>query len=165
MAKSLKSGEESGRYRPNVALLLLNKKGELLVCERIGSKGAWQFPQGGVDKGEGMVEALYRETREEIGLQQKDYKLIDVKAGYRYKYPAKVRARKLKKHNSIGQEQTYFLCRLKGGERPIDVNQSTPEFQDYKWIKPEEFQLSWLPRFKKKLYKKVMKDFFSVDLK
>ena len=51
------------KFRPNVAAIILNKKGEILVCERKNDLGAWQFPQGGVDGDETRVEALEREIR------------------------------------------------------------------------------------------------------
>ncbi|MCH2331163.1 MAG: NUDIX domain-containing protein [Roseibacillus sp.] len=38
-------------YRPNVALLLLDDRDHLLICERMNLEGAWQFPQGGIDEG------------------------------------------------------------------------------------------------------------------
>ena len=34
----------------------------------------------------------------------------------------------------------------------------------YRWIMPEEFDLDWLPEFKRDVYRQVMKDFFSVEL-
>ena len=42
------------RYRPNVAAIIVNGDGNLLICERSNVPGAWQFPQGGVDDGESM---------------------------------------------------------------------------------------------------------------
>ena len=50
------------RYRANVAALVLNPAGGLLICERATIAGAWQFPQGGVDPGESPEEALFREV-------------------------------------------------------------------------------------------------------
>ena len=151
-------------YRPNVAALFLNRKGRLLVCERWNVKGSWQFPQGGVDPGESLDEALYREVEEEIGLQPQHYKVVDQKGGYRYMYPKRVRWRKLRKHGNHGQEQTYYLCRLKRSAPEINVHQKPPEFGDYQWIKPEEFRIEWLPEFKHEVYRQVMKDFFSVKI-
>jgi len=152
------------RYRPNVAALMINADGALLICERTTIPGAWQFPQGGVDDGEGTKEALYREVEEEIGLRKKHYDIIDQKNGYRYLYPPNVRQKKLKKHGNHGQEQTYFLCRLKSGAPEININQSPQEFCAYRWIAPKEFDLDWLPSFKHEVYREVMKDFFGISL-
>lgn len=152
------------RYRPNVAALVVNQQGMLLVCERANVPGAWQFPQGGVDPGESLREALHREIREEIGLSPGHYEVLGKREGYRYLYPPDVRSRKLRKHGSHGQEQTYFLIRLKAKAPEIDVNQKPREFRDHQWIKPEDFRIDWLPEFKRDVYREVMRDFFQVAL-
>jgi putative (di)nucleoside polyphosphate hydrolase len=152
------------RYRPNVAALMVNADGNLLICERTGVPGAWQFPQGGVDAGESMEEALFREVQEEIGIGKSHYEIIDQRDGYRYLYPPDVRAKKVRKHGNHGQEQTYFLCKLKPTAPPIDVNQTPQEFGAYRWIVPDEFDLDWLPLFKHEVYRSVMADFFGISL-
>lgn len=152
------------RYRPNVAALMINEYGSLLICERTTIPGAWQFPQGGVDDGEETEEALFREVREEIGLESDHYEIVRRKDGYRYLYPPDVRAKKIRKHGNHGQEQTYFLCKLRPNAPQIDVMQNPQEFSGYRWIEPEEFDLDWLPCFKHEVYREVMKDFFGIDL-
>jgi putative (di)nucleoside polyphosphate hydrolase len=152
------------RYRPNVAALVVNPEGSLLICERATVPGAWQFPQGGVDAGESEEEALFREVREEIGLLPEHYEVISQREGYRYLYPFEVREKKLRKHGNHGQEQTYFLCNLREGAPAIDVNQKPCEFCGYRWIPPAEFDLEWLPAFKRDVYREVMRDFFEIEL-
>ena len=152
------------KYRPNVAALVVNEEGNLLICERWTIPGAWQFPQGGVDAGESLEQALYREVREEVGLDAKHYEIIDRRDGYRYLYPAHVRGKKLRKHGNHGQEQTYFLCHLKPDAPPVNVNQKQREFRAYRWIPPEEFELDWLPAFKHDVYREVMRDFFKIEI-
>lgn len=152
------------RYRPNVAALMVNPDGALLICERANIPCAWQFPQGGVDAGESPEEALHREVREEIGLNPAHYDVIDRRSGYRYLYPPDVRGRKLRKHGNHGQEQTYFLCRVHPEAPPVNVDQKPREFRAFRWIPPGEFDLDWLPPFKRDVYRQVMRDFFSVRL-
>ncbi|MFU8893654.1 MAG: NUDIX domain-containing protein [Luteolibacter sp.] len=152
------------RYRPNVAALIVNPSGNLLICERAGVPGAWQFPQGGVDEGESAINALYREVREEIGLLPQHYQVLSERDGYRYLYPEEVRLKKLKRHGSHGQEQTYFLCLLEPGAPPVDVDQKPREFQAYRWIFPDEFDLDWVPNFKREVYRQVIRDFFRIKL-
>jgi putative (di)nucleoside polyphosphate hydrolase len=152
------------RYRPNVAALMVNPAGNLLICERSTLRGAWQFPQGGVDAGESLEQALFREVLEEIGLDPRHYEVIARREGYRYLYPEGVRHKKVRKHGNHGQEQTYFLCQLKSSAPEVNVNQKPREFRAYRWILPEEFDLDWLPNFKRDVYREVMRDFFEVEL-
>ena len=152
------------RFRPNVAALVVRDDGRLLICERWQVPGAWQFPQGGVDPGESPLDALFREVREEIGLRRKDYEVVESKPGYRYLYPEEIRRRKARKHGCQGQEQEYFLCRLRPGAPDVDTNQKPREFSRHRWILPDEFDLDWLPDFKREVYREVLRDFFRVDV-
>jgi putative (di)nucleoside polyphosphate hydrolase len=152
------------RYRSNVAALIVREDGSLLICERWTIPGAWQFPQGGVDPGETLEQALFREVKEEIGIGPKHYRILTKRTGYRYLYPEATRQKKLRKHGNQGQEQTYFLCELNPDAPPVDVNQKPREFRAYRWIDPSEFDLDWLPPFKRDVYRQVMLDFFDVTL-
>ena len=150
-------------YRPNVAALMVNERGRLLVCERFKVPGAWQFPQGGVDEGEEPDQALLREVEEEVGFSPNHYTVEKSRGGYRYDFPSWVQKPTHKNH-FVGQEQTYYLCRMKEGAPPVNLMQEPREFSQSRWIYPEEFSLDWLPDFKKETYRAVMKDFFGVDL-
>ena len=148
--------------RPNVALLLLDRDDLLLVCERSRISGAWQFPQGGVDKGESLEEALLREVEEEIGLPPGSYEIERSAGGYRYFYPEGMVKKKTGWYD--GQEQTYYLCRLGADAPALDLSSKSKEFTNYKWIRPEDFSIKWLPPFKHEVYREVMQDFFGVEL-
>lgn len=147
-------------YRPNVAAILIRDDDRILIAERMSFRGAWQFPQGGVDDGESLEQALFREVEEEIGVKRKAIQILSQRGGYRYAFPKG----RLKYGIYGGQEQTYFLCRFLGSESDIDLKTSHQEFADWKWILPAEFSLDWLPKFKKPVYQAVFRDFFSVEL-
>lgn len=151
------------RYRPNVAALITRSDGDLLICERWQVPGAWQFPQGGIDPGETAEQALYREVYEEIGLAPQDYEIRRTQGGYRYLYPPSVRRKKVRKHGCHGQEQQYFLCRLRRDDVTIDTCQRPREFARHEWIAPRDFDLVWLPDFKREVYRQVLRDFFDVE--
>jgi putative (di)nucleoside polyphosphate hydrolase len=111
-----------------------------------------------------LEQALYREVREEVGLAASHYEVIQRREGYRYLYPVEARDKKVRKHGGHGQEQTYFLCKLKPEAPPVNVDQKQREFRAYRWILPAEFDLDWLPDFKRDVYREVMRDFFQVKL-
>ena len=46
----------------------------------------------------------------------------------------------------------------------MNVRQKQQEFGAYRWILPAEFDLDWLPAFKREVYREVMRDFFQVEL-
>jgi putative (di)nucleoside polyphosphate hydrolase len=147
-------------YRPCVAALVENAAGLLLVAERQDIPESWQFPQGGIDPGETPRIALIRELGEELSLQPQDVEVLEEKGGYRYDFPAKHR----RWGKYLGQEQTYFRCRLLSPDSAINLETAHPEFRSWKWIRPEEFRIKWLPPFKRPVYEAVLRDFYGVDL-
>jgi putative (di)nucleoside polyphosphate hydrolase len=146
-------------YRPNVAAILQRADGDIFVAERVNNEGAWQFPQGGIDDGENAEQALFRELEEEIGVKRELLEIALVREGYRYAF-AKGR---LKYGIYGGQEQTYFLCRFLGEDKDFNINATHREFAGFKWIKPSEFKMDWVPKFKRALYRQVMLDFFGIE--
>jgi putative (di)nucleoside polyphosphate hydrolase len=149
------------KFRPCVAALIVNAEGKLMVCERRDFANSWQFPQGGRDHGETPREALARELWEEISLLPASYDIEQERPGYIYRFPVKHRRR----GRYVGQKQVYFLCRFKGPDSLIDLATKQPEFRSWMWIEPAEFDLQWLPDFKREVYHKVIKDFFNVEPK
>jgi len=151
-----------GRYRPNVAGILQREDGKILVAERAEIPEAWQFPQGGIDEGEGELEALHRELEEELGVPPSRYEVVGCRNGYRYAFPEGHR----KRPDWIGQEQSYYLCRYLGPGRldEFTLQGEHEEFSRVQWIRPGEFRLAWLPDFKRAVYEQVFADFFGVAL-
>ena len=54
-------------YRANVGIVIMNADRQVFLGGRARARG-WQFPQGGIRRGERPEEALYRELAEEVGL-------------------------------------------------------------------------------------------------
>jgi putative (di)nucleoside polyphosphate hydrolase len=48
------------------------------------------------------------------------------------------------------------------GAPAVNVDQPGREFSAYRWIEPLEFDLDWLPAFKRDVYRQVLWDFFQV---
>ncbi|GBC75588.1 Nucleoside triphosphatase NudI [archaeon HR06] len=64
---------------PAVGALILNKEKILLVKRRfMPSAGKWSIPGGLIEVGESLVEALKREVKEELNLEVKEYKFLDI---------------------------------------------------------------------------------------
>lgn len=147
-------------YRPNVAALIERDNGEIFIAERLGVKGAWQFPQGGVDAGESLETAFYRELEEEIGVKPELVDVLEIRSGYRYAFPKG----RLKYGIYGGQEQTYYRCRFLGKDTDIRLDAHQREFSRWRWIQPALFQLAWVPKFKREVYRQLFLDFYQMDL-
>ena len=158
MSHTVFAAEPGLNYHPNVAAILRNSRGEILVCERIDTRGAWQFPQGGIDPGETPEEALRREVWEEISVRD-GYRIADRKGPYRYLYP-----NGSTKRGYHGKEQEYFLLDYTGDPGAIDLATKHPEFRQSRWISPGDFDIKWLPKMKQAVYRAVLDDFFGVKI-
>jgi putative (di)nucleoside polyphosphate hydrolase len=145
------------RYRSNVGAIIKRADGKILIGERSNVAGAWQFPQGGVKKSEAAREALARELQEEAFLAPSDYRVIDSKGPYRYLLPPG-----RTKEGFDGQKQTYFLIELTRADSNIAADTEQPEFVQFRWIEPSEFQIDWVPEFKQGVYRQVFFDFFGI---
>ena len=56
--------------RNGVGIVLLNHENKVFVGKRIDNpKNFWQMPQGGVDEGEDLISAAYRELEEETSIK------------------------------------------------------------------------------------------------
>lgn len=153
-------GKDGKNYRPNVAAIVLSakypEKCEIFIASRTDVDNAWQFPQGGIDKGETAHEALYRELEEEIGTRD-----VQVIAEYpqwvSYDFPPAI-AKKMEPYD--GQIQKYYLVKLNSGAT-IDINtHHTPEFSEYKFV-PTKNIYDYITFFKRTVYKQVLKYFKS----
>lgn len=144
-------------YRPNVAMIIVSnnypKKKEIFIAQRNDLSDVWQFPQGGIDKGEEVLEALFREMEEEIGTSKAKI-IAEYPKWLSYDFPPKI-AKNMKPYK--GQRQRYFLMKLKKSAK-IDIETKHPEFSDFKFVKLDEV-LSMSASFKKDVYKKVIKYF------
>lgn len=147
-------------YRPAIAAILQDRAGRILICERSDTPGAWQFPQGGLESGETPAAALAREVLEEIALPRAAYSITAVRGPYRYRFPAG-----LTKKGFRGQAHHYFLLRLRGQKGLINTSAANGEFRQARWIRPEEFDLTWLPPMKRRAYRRVLHDFFGLKVR
>lgn len=142
-----------GLYRQNVGIVLCNNKNLVLWCERKDLHGQWQFPQGGIEKGETIVEAARRELQEETSVTS--VKLVaQIDAPLKYDFPPDVAARFKKK----GQVMCWVLFRFEGSESEINLKTKEPEFRDWMWVDIDETTKK-IVEFKKDVYSKMVEYF------
>lgn len=145
-------------YRLNVGIILLNASNRLFWGKRVGHD-AWQFPQGGLGTGETLTEAMFRELREEVGLEPKDVEIVAVtKRWHNYRLPKQF-LRTNSKPLVIGQKQKWYLLRILCSDQKIRLDLSdSPEFDSWRWIDFSEPQKHVI-FFKKQVYVQVLKEF------
>ncbi|HEX5805016.1 MAG TPA: RNA pyrophosphohydrolase [Macromonas sp.] len=120
-------------FRPNVGIILLNQRNQVFWGKRIRTH-SWQFPQGGIDRGESPEQAMYRELHEEVGLRPEHVSIVArTRDWLRYEVPDRYIRRDARGHYK-GQKQIWFLLRLMGGDWNLNLRATNhPEFDAWRW--------------------------------
>ncbi len=146
---------DSKGYRPNVGIILCNDEGRVFWAKRVGMD-SWQFPQGGIHPNEDPKDAMFRELREETGLETVHVQIIGrTRYWLHYKLPNRY-IRKKSLPLCIGQKQIWYLLRLTADESSFRFDcAENPEFDGWRWVD------YWAPLkdvvfFKRKVYRKAM---------
>lgn len=144
-------------YRLNVGIILVNDSGRVFWGRRHGHD-AWQFPQGGLAQGETALDAMFRELREEVGLDKEDIEVLgSTRRWLKYRLP-----KQYLRHGSeplvIGQKQKWYLLRLVASEQKVRLDLSdSPEFDSWRWIDYNEPPAQVI-FFKRQVYAQAMKE-------
>lgn len=133
-------------FRNNAVAIAVNSENKILLCKRISAPpkngqsknhldNYWQFPQGGLDKGEEIVSGARRELYEETGIKSAEFLGI---ANYEHSYEWLNGGRPVVFNTRVfkGQEQQTVFFRFTGQEPEIQVDGI--EFEEYAWLTPEE---------------------------
>lgn len=150
--------DEKG-YRQNVGIVLINTERQVLWAKRTRQESAWQFPQGGVNEGEALQDALFRELKEELGLDPQDVQVLgETKDWLSYAIPRKYQRRSTK-FSCRGQRQKWFLLQLIVDDSKIRLDDCEyPEFDDWCWV-DYWYPIDHVIDFKRDVYTKVLKEF------
>lgn len=150
------------RYRPNVGVVLFNRRGKAFFGRRISDfadfgedKDAfrWQFPQGGIDENEDIIDAAFRELKEETGVSSA--RLLTLTPGWlAYDFPAGYQKKKW-----IGQRQKWAAMLFEGADAEINLAADDhQEFDEWRWGEIEEAPHLIVP-FKRKVYEELAQSF------
>lgn len=139
-------------YRLNICIVLCNANGQVLIAQRNDGRNNWQFPQGGIKKGESAIQAMYRELNEEVGLKPSDAHIVThTSRWFRYRIPE---SRRPAMSKTVGQKQRWFLLSMLSRDCAIDLDSDEleSEFVRWQWVDFWE-PLHRIVRFKRHVYR------------
>jgi ADP-ribose pyrophosphatase YjhB (NUDIX family) len=125
---------------PSVAVLPADEAGRVLLAWQAGHRTGWSTVGGAVDPGESPAEAAVREAREEIGVEIRLDRLLDVLGGpdYEVTYP--------NGDHTAYVAAVYEATIVAGTPAPADG-----ELSDVAWFTREELASAPLSRFTRAL--------------
>ena len=155
-------------YRQNVGIIVIKNK-LIFAGFRIempeNCTTAWQVPQGGIDVGEDVITAGYRELYEETGITKEKVKLITIlPETFKYDFTPDVIERLKERNKKInytgklykGQEQHWIVFEFLGNDKDVNLKstQEPQEFSKFDW-KTADFLVNNVFEMKKEVYQKV----------
>ena len=153
------SQDPLARHRPNVGVVLFHRDGRVWLGRRNQQPPPynWQFPQGGVDEGEDLLDAARRELAEETGVTSAN--LLGRTDGWiSYDFPPEVAGSKMAR-GWMGQKQVWFAFLFTGDESEIDLEaHGEVEFDSWRWGRLDETPELIVP-FKRGVYEQVVAAF------
>ena len=116
-------------WRPSVYGIVV-ENGRILLSPQF--KGKYDLPGGGIELGESLEEALFREIKEETGIEVKNPHLIDVRSNF-FTFAHS-------NGESYHSIMLYYICEFAGGELSKDgFDEDEKKYADLaQWIPLEE---------------------------
>lgn len=122
-----------------------------MVSGKDWPKGAWCFPQGGVNEKETHIDAVKRELKEELGTERFEI-LSKSSIDHKYFFPEEIK----KKKGFDGQYQTIWFVRLlcEFNELNPDMN----ELMQHSWFEEHEIIKNMMYPEQKETFSKVLEE-------
>jgi len=140
--------------RLGVGIIVLNKENKVFVGKRKDNPiNKWQMPQGGVDRGENLMNAMKRELKEETSIGSIEI-LKELEGWTEYELPDYLLG-KIWRGKYRGQKQKWFIVRFLGKDEEINLKTTHPEFIEWQWLDIENLP-GVIVHFKKKVYEKLL---------
>ncbi len=125
----VKKAHEEKLYRPVAVAIIQDREGKILIVESAKNKNESNPPQGGIEEDERIIEALFREIKEEVGIHKSELELI-----------AYIGARDLDSQKSkrgargfaLGKRYFFFCLRYRG---PAKIKIQASEVKSYRWVR------------------------------
>lgn len=150
-------------YRPCVGVIVVNRDGLVWGGRRLPNEEyppdqqLWQFPQGGIDKGEEAAKAALRELYEETSISSVS-PLVEIEGWLTYDLPDHLIGQALK-GKYRGQKQRWFVLQFEGEDGEINVihppDGHDAEFDQWAWLPIEEMPAKAVA-FKAGLYRTLI---------
>ena len=140
--------------RLGVGAVVLNKKNQVFVGKRKDNPiDKWQMPQGGVNTGENLIDAMKRELHEETSIQ--NIKILnEIDGWFEYELPKNLLG-KIWKGRYRGQKQKWFVVKFLGNDAEINLQTDKPEFIEWRWLDIENLP-NVIVDFKRKVYEQLL---------
>ena len=120
-----------------------------MAFERSDLMGAWQLPQGGIERGETATQAVWRELEEETGLAEAHVRLIDEYDGWTvYTWPEEMR-----RSDRLGQVHRWFF--FEPLDDDVEPRPDGSEFRGWTWMRPDDL-IDCVVEFRKAPYRQVL---------
>ncbi len=124
--------EKQKMYRKGVSALILNKNNDILLVNLESFEPKFfAIPGGGVDSGETLEDAVYREIQEELSIGKNSLELVGTcKEPLRLLFKTKKLYRDGTEYD--GMEREFFGFRFTGHDSEIVLQPE--EIRSYKWV-------------------------------